>query len=133
MKLDSRYLKVLAQPLKGKAGLKPSQYFKALNELGVLVADENHIVDEKFLFHFRHSINTGIIENDNGTKNLNDYGVSLGADNYIALCDSAILMLSDKPKQYNSPLKWILDKIIAVVVAGLILAALISWLGYGKP
>lgn len=133
MELDHKYLKKLSKPLKGQVGLRPSQYFKALDDIGVLVTDNNNIVDEKFLFHFQYLIKSGAIENGEGTNNLKDYGVTLGADNYMALCDSAILRLRVKTKKQNAAVKWILDNIIAVIISGLILAALLTWLGLSTP
>lgn len=117
MKPDKELIKKLLQPLIGSVGLKPSEYFSVLKKLGVEVGDNHHIVNDKFLRHFQYLISTGGITNASETKILSDFGVVVGADGYISLCDSATIMLGE-PSQNNlqkAVIQWFVDKLAQVV------------------
>ena len=88
MELDNEYLNLLVKPLEGKIGLKPSEYFSSLNQLGIIVADERHYINQKFKMHFLHAIELRLIVNPIGSQSLSDFGVSISADGMISLIDN---------------------------------------------
>jgi len=134
MKPDKELINKLLQPLIGSVGLKPSEYFSILEKLGIEVEDNHHIVNEKFLRHFQYLISTGAITNDSDTKKLTDFGVVVGADDYISLCDSATILLGEpsQNKLQKTIVQWFVDNIVARVIVGILVVIIIIWFGLGK-
>jgi len=134
MELDNAFLKRLVQPFEGKVGLRPSEYFNALDKLGVVFSNDSRIVNEKFFLHFQHAIKTEAITNAEGSKMLRDFGVSIGADGHISLSDSATIQPGHTTKDHGPShgkklVQWVMSNIVAVVLTTLISAVVLAWLG----
>lgn len=172
MNIDDRYLENLVKPLEGKVGLTPKEYISAISDLGIAVTEASGKIDRKFKLHLLHAVSSGYIQNDRGTKLLDDFGLTLSGDGYISLVNNrvikkgnsfdnatvnvgnvinnvvnvggsfnGILQAGDSNSatsnttsapHKSSAVSWIMDNIVGVVVSGLILIVVATWLGL-KP
>lgn len=162
MEIDKEYKMKLLSPLKGMAGIKITDYLSSLESNGILVEDDNGVVDEKFIAHFKYLIQNGLIENSSGNSSLDSFGLGIGLNGHITHWNCSDLVaiepITPQPQvsntiniggsfrgnlqsgmtneisgaQQKSIAQWFIDHIVSVIIAGLAVAAIVAWLGI-KP
>ena len=136
MQLNKKYLKQLTAPLKGKLGLKPSEYFAQLDKDGVEYTEEGGKLTSEFTCHMEHLIDQGVIlgpcPSEGGVKSL---GLKIGAGRSAAIVNSGLIKLNERTSFPKLSLMWawlkdhILLTIITGVVTGVLVAVILKALG----
>jgi hypothetical protein len=121
MNIDESYKMKLLAPLKGTVGVKISDYLSNLKNNGLSITDKKGVVDEKFIVHFQHLINKGIITNSSGRVTLDSFGLEVGSNGHIILCDCSDILFVElrAPNPLKPAIKWLLNHVVAVIVATL--------------
>lgn len=96
MNIDESFNAKLLIPFKGKVGVKISDYLSSLKNNGVTVEDHKGKVDKKFIAHFIHLINSGVITNSSDKSTLDSFGLEIGTNGHLCHWDCSDIMFVQK-------------------------------------